>query len=144
MPRRGRSPSPQHRASVPARTAPTPPAPVHAPAASPMVVQQQQPSMFKQMAATAAGVAAGSAVGHVIGHGMTNMLSGGGGNEVAAAPAPAAAASQGYAPQQQEPSGPCAFEIKQFLKCAQDQADLSLCSGFNEAIRQCKENNHLV
>lgn len=40
---------------------PPAPAPAPAPAQAPMVVQEQ-PSMFKQMAATAGGVAVGSAV----------------------------------------------------------------------------------
>lgn len=41
----------------------------------------------------------------------------------------------------QQGGGACAFEIKQFLQCAQNNDDISLCSGFNEAIRQCKEAN---
>jgi hypothetical protein len=40
-----------------------------------------------------------------------------------------------------EPTGPCAWEIKQFLQCAQTQPDLTLCQGFNEAIQQCKIRN---
>jgi len=40
--------------------------------------------------------------------------------------------------------GACAFEIKQFLQCAQNNDDISLCSGFNEAIRQCKETNRNI
>ncbi|KTG00371.1 hypothetical protein cypCar_00013974, partial [Cyprinus carpio] len=35
-------------------------------------------------------------------------------------------------------SGPCLFEVRQFLDCATTQADLSLCEGFNEALKQCK------
>lgn len=35
-------------------------------------------------------------------------------------------------------SGPCLFEVRQFLDCASTQADLSLCEGFNEALKQCK------
>lgn len=71
------------------------------------------------------------------------MFSGGGSEPEAVAPA--AQAAGGPAPvgayQEQQTSGPCAWEIKQFLQCAQQQDDLSLCSGFNEAIRQCKEMN---
>ncbi len=37
----------------------------------------QQPSMFKQMAATAGGVAMGSAIGHVAGAAMMGGLGGG-------------------------------------------------------------------
>lgn len=68
------------------------------------------------------------------------MFSGSGSEgEVAAAPAAQAAAPVG-APQQGQ-AGPCAWEVQQFIQCAQQQDDLSLCSGFNEAIRQCKEAN---
>ncbi|XP_014281364.1 coiled-coil-helix-coiled-coil-helix domain-containing protein 2 [Halyomorpha halys] len=146
MPRRGRSASPPPSRSVPMRTAPAQRAPAPAPApAHPPMVAQEQPSMFKQMAATAGGVAVGSAVGHVVGHGLTSMFSGGSGGSDVAQPVAAAPAAQQYAPQgAAEPTGPCAWEIKQFLKCAADNDDLSLCSGFNEAIRQCKESNRLA
>merc|ERR1719273_2037294 len=103
----------------------------------------QQPSMFKQMAATAGGVAVGSAVGHVAGSALTGMFSGGSSNEPQAAPQQAA--PQGYQdyqqPQQQgqgQEGGACAFEVKQFIQCAQNQQDLSLCEGFNMALKECK------
>ncbi|XP_046686878.1 LOW QUALITY PROTEIN: coiled-coil-helix-coiled-coil-helix domain-containing protein 10, mitochondrial-like, partial [Homalodisca vitripennis] len=70
---------------------------------------------------------------------MTGMFSGGVVNDAIAAqpaPAPAAAAAPAGAPA-------CAFEVQQFLQCAQGQSDLSLCEGFNEALRQCKINNKL-
>ena len=41
----------------------------------------------------------------------------------------------------QEPTGPCAWEIKQFLQCSQNQSDLTLCEGFNEALRQCRQSS---
>lgn len=93
------------------------------------------------MAATAGGVAIGSAVGHTIGHAMTGAFSGG-----SDAPQQAQAAPQAGAPAQAAPAGaegPCAWEIKQFLQCAQGQSDLTLCEGFNEAIRQCKTQNRI-
>ena len=101
------------------------------------------------MAATAGGVAVGSAVGHVAGHAMTGMFSGGGGNQ----PQQPVDVQQQQQQQQQpnyygnqqqqpnEPTGPCAWEIKQFIQCAQNQSDLTLCEGFNEALRQCKMSN---
>ena len=99
------------------------------------------------MAATAGGVAVGSAVGHVAGSALTGMFSGGSSSEPA--PAPAAAPASAVAPppqpiygqqaQPNEPSGPCAWEVKQFIQCAQGQADITLCEGFNEALRQCKQ-----
>merc|ERR1712142_1024883 len=109
--------------------------------------------MGKQMAATAGGVAVGSAVGHVAGHALTGAFSGGS-NSQEAAPAAAAAAPppQQYGQQQpmygqqqqpNEPTGPCAWEVKQFIQCAQGQSDITLCEGFNEALRQCKQANQM-
>lgn len=45
-----------------------------------------------------------------------------------------------YAQQQQQPSteNPCGFQLKQFLECAQNQHDITLCQGFNEALRECR------
>lgn len=103
-----------------------------------MVAQPQQPSLMGQMAATAGGVAIGSAVGHTIGHAMTGMFGGGSNEQPVAA---AAAAPAAPAPGAAQPTGACAWEIKQFLDCAQNQSDLSLCEGFNEALRQCKVSN---
>lgn len=68
------------------------------------------------------------------------MFSGGGSDQPAAqAPQASAAPVQQY-PQHTaaEDNGPCAWEIKQFLQCATNQSDLSLCQGFNEAVQQCK------
>lgn len=98
--------------------------------------------MFAQMAATAGGVAVGSAVGHVAGHAITGLFSGGSSSEPtnAAQPVQQATAPQYGAMQPQEPTGPCAWEIKQFLACSQNQSDLTLCEGFNEALRQCRQS----
>ncbi|KAJ6638695.1 Coiled-coil-helix-coiled-coil-helix domain-containing protein 10, mitochondrial [Pseudolycoriella hygida] len=147
MPRRGRAASPppaQRRpmssAPAPAARAAPPPSAVSHPsptAVSPAAAAPGQPSMFQQMAATAGGVAIGSAVGHTVGAMITGGMGGGSGHsDVAAAPQPAA--PQPIISNAQEPTGACAWEIKQFLQCAQGQSDLSLCEGFNEALRQCK------
>ena len=106
------------------------------------------------MAATAGGVAVGS----VVGHGMSSMLFGGGGSSAQSEPAPAQA-QQPAAPQQyQDPYGyqqqppqyqqqqqgeACAWEVKQFVQCAQSQSDLSLCEGFNQALKECKSRSAL-
>lgn len=116
---------------------------MHAAPSTPMAAASSQgPSLMGQMAATAGGVAIGSAVGHTIGHAMTGMFSGSSNETAPAAVAPAEAAHNQYGggPASQ-PSGPCAWEIKQFLECAQGQSDLTLCEGFNEALRQCKVSN---
>ncbi|CAG0922377.1 unnamed protein product [Notodromas monacha] len=136
MPRGSRRSAP-----APAPRAAHPPARVHQPP-PPMQMQPQpqQPSLFKQMAATAGGVAVGSAVGHVVGHAMTGGLSGGA-QQVAAAPA-AAPVNSYVQPDQMQ--GPCSFEIRNFLECAQNQTDLTLCDGFNEVLKQCKMSNNLM
>lgn len=144
--RSGGSRAPLRRAA-PARAAPPParaaPAQVPAPAQPAMMqpAQPKQPGMFAQMATTAAGVAVGSAVGHTIGHAMTS----GGGNQEAPQPAQEAAPAQYASPPQYgapQPAGQvCSMELKQFLECAQTQTDISLCQGFNQALRECKMAN---
>lgn len=64
------------------------------------------------------------------------MFGGGGGSEKTAVAAPATSASP--VTTATEPTGACAWEIKQFLKCADEQSDLSLCKDVCEAMRQCK------
>lgn len=140
------APAPQARAAPPTQARPTPtptaPAPVHAPPTA-MAPAAASPGggMLANIATTAAGVAIGSAAGHAI----TGMFSGSGSSD--------ASHQQQSAPvqQQQQPmyaaeqpsnaTGPCAWEIKQFIQCAQQQSDLTLCEGFNEALRQCKSSN---
>jgi len=156
MPRRGRSASPPPRRAAPARAAPPqraahPPAPVAPPQHQPMMAPpaSQGPGLMGQMMATAGGVAIGSTVGHVVGHAITGGMGGGGRGEsadVAPASSGETAPIQNFsAPmggqQQQQENGACSWEMKQFLQCAQTQGDLSLCEGFNEALRQCRQYN---
>uniref|UniRef100_A0A1Q3FM39 Putative gamma-subunitmethylmalonyl-coa decarboxylase n=2 Tax=Culex tarsalis TaxID=7177 RepID=A0A1Q3FM39_CULTA len=154
MPRRGRSasPPPAARRAPPAApprqaaAAPPPSQPMvqHAPPsamAPPMAAPSQGPGLMAQMAATAGGVAIGSAVGHTIGHAMTGMFSGGSDSKEAA-PVPQQQYAAAPAPEANA-GGPCSWEIKQFLSCAQNQSDLTLCDGFNEALRQCKLQHHV-
>ncbi|CAI9715980.1 Hypothetical predicted protein [Octopus vulgaris] len=138
MPRRGRSMSSRPMAPAPI-SRPVAPAPV--PAQPSAVAAPRQPGLFAHMASTAAGVAVGSAVGHTVGHALTGSFSGSS-NEVAS-PAQQAASPEPIYPQ---PAGSahantCEWEIKQFMECAQNQNDISLCSGFNEAIKLCKQQN---
>ena len=85
------------------------------------------------MAVTAGGVAIGSVVGSAV----TGMMSGG------SSSAPAAPA-QAPAQQQQSISGPCALEIKDFIRCAENQSDLSLCQGFNQVMKDCKHRTGIM
>ncbi|TMS23329.1 Coiled-coil-helix-coiled-coil-helix domain-containing protein 10, mitochondrial [Larimichthys crocea] len=128
--------------SRPSAPSPVPshaPAPVHPPpsALAPAPAQSQGPGLMAQMATTAAGVAVGSAVGHVVGSALTGAFSGGSSSS--------SSSSEPAKPTYQEPPrpapaqpGPCHFEVKQFLDCATNQSDLTLCEGFNEALKQCK------
>lgn len=104
-----------------------------------MAGQPQQPSLLGQMAATAGGVTIGSAVGHTIGHAVTGLFANGTSDaaRVPGAALPAVPASYDSL----QPGSACAFEIKQFLNCAENHSDLTLCAGFNEAMRQCKMAN---
>lgn len=97
--------------------------------------------MMAGIAQTAAGVALGSVAGHAI----TGMFSGGSSDtkEAHHDSAVQQQASSQMSNQNDQQQGPCAWEIKQFLQCAQQQSDLSLCDGFNEAIRQCKTSNRM-
>lgn len=126
--------------------------PAPAPAAAPATEAKGRSTgeVFKDMATTAAGVAAGSAVGHAVGAGITGMFSGRG------QAAPAQQEQQQQQPKQQEEEsgvknlqqshrghqlvedGPCAFELRQFLKCTEENNDISVCKEFNEAMQQCR------
>lgn len=104
-------------------------------AVAPAQAPSQGPGLLGQMAATAGGVAIGSAVGHTIGHAITG--SGGGQSAETQAPAQVPAQSQYGSEQPQQQQSPCQFELKQFLDCTQNY-DLTLCEGFNEALKQCR------
>ena len=86
------------------------------------------------MAATAGGVAVGSAIGHTVGHALTGAFSGGSSAE----PAPVQAQPQQGYYQQQSQMQPCEAELKQFLNCAQEQSDITLCDGFNTMLKECR------
>ncbi|NXU40927.1 CHCH2 protein, partial [Drymodes brunneopygia] len=126
---RAASPSPAPRAPVPAAA---PPSAVASPA-------PRQPGLMAQMASTAAGVAVGSAVGHTIGHAITGGFSGG--SSEAARPDVTYQEPSAAQAAQEQPQGPCQYEIKKFLECAQNQTDLKLCEGFSEVLKQCRVAN---
>ncbi|XP_068945672.1 coiled-coil-helix-coiled-coil-helix domain-containing protein 2 [Petaurus breviceps papuanus] len=154
MPRGSRSRT--SRVAPPASRAPpmraAPPPAAHPPAAvppsavAPPAAAPKQPGLMAQMATTAAGVAVGSAVGHTIGHAITSGF-GGGSSAEPARPDITYQEPQGAQPayqQQQQQFGPCHYEMKQFLECAQNQGDLKLCEGFSEVLKQCRFANGLA
>ncbi|XP_017039387.1 coiled-coil-helix-coiled-coil-helix domain-containing protein 10, mitochondrial [Drosophila ficusphila] len=77
---------------------------------------------FQDVAAHAAGVAAGSAVGHAIGAGITGLFKGRG---------------DPHRHSELVEEGPCAKEMRQFLKCTEENQDLNVCREFNDAVRRC-------
>merc|ERR1712238_93089 len=130
MPRGGRAPAPRAAAPAPAPVAA--PAPVsHVPAAAPApaMAAPQQPSMMQQMAVTAGGVA----IGNVAGTALTGMIFGSG----PAAPAPAAQDPVAPAPIPEQQL--CSMELQDFIRCTQSQSDVTLCQGFNEVLKECKQ-----
>ncbi|XP_012607168.1 coiled-coil-helix-coiled-coil-helix domain-containing protein 2 [Microcebus murinus] len=130
------------------RTAPRPAPAAQPPAAAPPsaagspAAAPRQPGLMAQMATTAAGVAVGSAVGHTLGHAVTGGFSGGR-NAEPSNPDITYQEPQGSQLAQQQQAGPCYYEIKQFLECAQNQSDLKLCEGFIEVLKQCRLANGL-
>ncbi|XP_069891726.1 coiled-coil-helix-coiled-coil-helix domain-containing protein 2 [Dipodomys merriami] len=137
--------APQMRAAPRPAPAAQPPMAAPASAVGSPAATPRQPGLMAQMASTAAGVAVGSAVGHTLGHAITGGFSGAG-NAEPARPDITYQEPQGtqLAQQQQQLSGPCSYEIKQFLECAQNQGDFKLCEGFNEVLKQCRIANGLV
>ncbi|VDP43526.1 unnamed protein product [Echinostoma caproni] len=122
MPRR-RYGSPPPRTTLPARPPPPPPSmPAHPP-------PPRQPGLMGQMAATAGGVA----VGHVVGSAITGALSGSGGQPAVQQPATQQMAAQPAQYQQ----NPCQYHIDELIRCTQTQNDITLCTGFSEALKEC-------
>ncbi|XP_054935933.1 coiled-coil-helix-coiled-coil-helix domain-containing protein 2-like [Physeter macrocephalus] len=116
MPQIRTVPRPEPEAQPPAEA---PPSAVGSPAAAP-----RQPGLMAQMATTAAGMAAGSAVGQTLGHAITGGFSGGSKAEPSR-PDITYQEPQGTQLAQQQQNGPCFFEVKQFLECAQTRVTLS-------------------
>ena len=83
-----------------------------------------------------------------MGAALTGALGGGGGSEAPEVQqsSPAVVSQQpvtggGRGGSVDESSAVCRFELKQFIECSQTQHDLSLCQGFNEALRECRRAN---
>ncbi|XP_041447520.1 coiled-coil-helix-coiled-coil-helix domain-containing protein 10, mitochondrial-like [Drosophila obscura] len=127
--------------------APTPAAAAAtAPAAEAASKARGTGNMFKDMATTAAGVAAGSAVGHAVGAGITGLF-GGRAKSAAAnhqgdqAAAPVTVQAQGTSELVED--APCTYELRQFLKCTEENSDLTVCQGFNEAMKECRRRYNI-
>ena len=95
------------------------------------------------MAVTAGGVA----IGNVAGTALTGMIFGSG-PAAPAAPAPAAqdpvapapvAAPVAAAPTPIPEQQLCSMELQDFIRCTQSQSDVTLCQGFNEVLKECKQ-----
>ncbi|KAI0978854.1 hypothetical protein GJ496_002023 [Pomphorhynchus laevis] len=90
----------------------------------------QSPGLFGQMAATAAGVAVGSTVGRVAAGSLLGDRSEG---------TPVAQSS----PQTELSANPCYDSINNFLRCIEENNDVSMCQGFSEVLKECKARHGL-
>ncbi|CAF1116325.1 unnamed protein product [Brachionus calyciflorus] len=120
---------------APSRHVPAPAPAAHQPQVVHMQPAQKQPGLFAQMAATAGGVAVGSAVGHTIGAAMTGAFSGG--SSQPQQQQQVQQPIQQQAPQQYN-QNPCFQQLQSFLECTQQSSDITMCQGFNDALKDCK------
>lgn len=61
-----------------------------------------------------------------------------------AAPQAVAGAAPVAEPAQQSMNQePCYRELKDFLRCSEEQVDLALCSGYNQLLRECRQSRYL-
>jgi hypothetical protein len=98
-------------------------------------VQSQQPSLFANMASTAAGVAVGSTIGHTLGHGLTSMFGG------SSQPAQAPQQAQQYDQQSQMERNPCEADQKAFMGCLEKNSnDIAPCQFYLDMFKQCQAN----
>ncbi|XP_072949207.1 coiled-coil-helix-coiled-coil-helix domain-containing protein 2-like [Epargyreus clarus] len=93
-------------------------------------------SMFRDAVSIAGGVTLGTTMGHLAGEAITSLFTGRRREEVMQS------LPQNYQ-LGAEPSGPCAFEISQFLQCATNHENLQECQAFSQALRECKRRNNL-
>ncbi|XP_046966312.1 coiled-coil-helix-coiled-coil-helix domain-containing protein 10, mitochondrial-like [Vanessa cardui] len=110
----------------------------HAPSRPPTVFVTPMPrrSVFRDAAAVAGGVTVGTTMGHLAGEAISSLFTGRRREEV----------ERSLPSNYQlgtEPSGPCAYEIAQFLQCASSRDNLQECEAFNEALRECKRRNRI-
>lgn len=38
---------------------------------------------------------------------------------------------------------PCFREMRDFLRCSEEQVDLALCSGYNQLLRECRQSRYM-
>ncbi|KAH9284872.1 Coiled-coil-helix-coiled-coil-helix domain-containing protein 10, mitochondrial [Echinococcus granulosus] len=116
-------------------TAMRPAASAAPPSPQPSGATPQQPSLFKQMAATAAGVAVGSAVGHSIGSALT-----GGSSQ----PETVSAQQQPDEVSTAVPAAnPCQHYIDDLIRCSYVNGDISQCQYVANALKECRRMYNL-
>ncbi|XP_050502388.1 coiled-coil-helix-coiled-coil-helix domain-containing protein 10, mitochondrial-like [Diabrotica virgifera virgifera] len=101
---------------------------------APVDKDEKRPGVFGQMAATAGGVAVGTTIGHFVGNILTNIIG---------LASKKTTDSNNDVQRYEEPRRSCSKEIQQFINCAATEKDITLCQGFNEAIRECKQKHNL-
>lgn len=88
--------------------------------------------------ANVASTAAGVAIGHTVGHALTGALMGGSNNSAEPAVVEQQAQQPMQAQQRMAGEEPCKYELDQFISCANQSYDLTLCDGFNQVLKECK------
>ncbi|KAK9385642.1 hypothetical protein V1515DRAFT_607425 [Lipomyces mesembrius] len=128
-------------AAPPAHRQPHPP-PVPA-QQQPVISQGQQPSLFGQMASTAAGVAVGSTVGHVLGGALGGIFGGGSSappSEQPQAAAPLAPQPSSYAYSNNQQGAVCDVDARNFTKCLDDNSgNMQICDWYLQQLKACQE-----
>ncbi|KAI0981605.1 hypothetical protein GJ496_000799 [Pomphorhynchus laevis] len=82
------------------------------------------------MAATEAEVAVGSTVGHVAADSLLGDRSEG-------------TSVEQLTPQTELSANPCYDSINNFLRCIEENNDVSMCQGFSEVLKECKARHGL-
>ncbi|XP_062521816.1 hemiasterlin resistant protein 1-like [Corticium candelabrum] len=92
--------------------------------------QSSRPGLLGQFASTAAGVAVGHAVGEAIVGSFSNH------SDTSAQTSAPQSFSQANGDQHQQM--PCQLELQRFMKCAENQSDLTFCEQFHQSFKDCK------
>ncbi|XP_026327747.1 coiled-coil-helix-coiled-coil-helix domain-containing protein 10, mitochondrial-like isoform X1 [Hyposmocoma kahamanoa] len=111
------------------------------PAHTPTMIVTPMPrrSIFRDAAAVAGGVTVGTTMGNIASNAISRLFGGNGQRYEREVYTAMPRDYQVGAP----PSGPCAYEIAQFLHCATTHNELEDCRAFNEALKECKWRNKL-
>jgi hypothetical protein len=97
--------------------------------------QPQQPSLFANMASTAAGVAVGSTIGHTLGHGISSLF---GGSSSSQPVQQQPVAANNAMPEQN--FNACETDQRAFMRCLDSHSnDITACQFYLDMLKQCQQ-----